>query len=94
VLEATESPWGRLSCLPEAGSNELFAVSLFEYAVGKKPEDRIKVEPLHGSLEEVRFWVETMTGMEMTAADAIVPLDANTLLERRERLAKEALPGM
>jgi WD40 repeat protein len=49
---------------------------------------------LEGSLEQLRHWVETMTGMEMTDADAIVPLDANTLLEQRERLAKGALPGM
>ena len=43
-------------------------------------------EPKQGSLAEIRLWVEAMTGMEMTEADAIVLLDADRLLERRARL--------
>ena len=38
-----------------------------------------------GSLADIRLRVETMTGMEMTENDTIVPLDMEQLLERRER---------
>jgi hypothetical protein len=52
-------------------------------------------EPVTGSLEHVRVWVEALTGMEMKEHDSIVPLDADQVAVRRRQLAEmggEPLP--
>jgi WD40 repeat protein len=42
-----------------------------------------------GPLERIRSWVETTTGMEMTENDTIVPLDMDTVMQKRQRLAAD-----
>lgn len=45
-------------------------------------------ESAAGSLDQIRLWVETLTGMEMNVNDTITPLDANRLGLKRRQLAQ------
>ena len=49
-------------------------------------------EPVEGSLERVRLWIESLTGMEMKDNDVVLPLELEQLHERRARL--NALGGV
>ncbi|PWT73841.1 MAG: hypothetical protein C5B46_04910, partial [Proteobacteria bacterium] len=46
-------------------------------------------EPMEGSLDDIRLWVETMTGMEMRAHDTIAPIEPERLLQKRRKAADE-----
>jgi hypothetical protein len=44
--------------------------------------------PLAGGPEQVRRWVEVLTGLELDAEGAVRKLDAEALRQRRERLGQ------
>jgi WD40 repeat protein len=41
-------------------------------------------EPVQGSVEQVRSWVETLTELELTESSAFVPIEGQALLDRRK----------
>ncbi len=45
-------------------------------------------EPAQGSLSQLRLWVETLTAMEMTDQDVIVPLEMDRVVEKRQLLSE------
>jgi WD40 repeat protein len=60
---------------------------------GKKlllAHDRLRLwkvpQPLQGTPERIRLWIEVLTGQELAADGAVVELDAKTWHERRDRL--------
>lgn len=45
-------------------------------------------EPVEGSLDHTRLWVQTMTGMEMKEHDTIVPIEMERVMQKRAELSR------
>jgi serine/threonine protein kinase/WD40 repeat protein len=81
VREASVPNHHRASCLPD--SESLLITGPDQQAqVWRMPA------PLKGNPEQIRLWIETLTGMELDSGGALVDLDAQTWNERYDRLQK------